>query len=225
VLRRLLRLVLLGCAGVALLWAVGLVAYRWIDPPLTPLMVIRWFEEGRIEHRPVRLERVAGILPRAVIAAEDNRFCLHRGIDWNAVEDAYEDYEKRGRLRGASTITMQTARNLFLWTGGGVFRKALEIPLALAMELLWPKRRILEVYLSSIEWGHGVYGAEAAAQAHFGKPAARLAAREAGLLAAVLPNPRRFDAGKPSDYVRRRAGLIAGRAQRLGPLAACIAPR
>jgi len=221
-LSRIGRFLALAFGIVFALWAVGLVAYRWVDPPATPLMLIRWFEEGRIDYRPVPLEATARALRNAVIASEDNRFCLHGGIDWNAVGDAYEEYETRGRLRGASTITMQTARNLFLWTGGGVIRKGFELPLAVALELLWPKRRIMEVYLSIAEWGHGIYGAEAAARRHFGKSASALSAREAALLAAVLPNPRRFDAGRPSAYIERRGAAIQRRAERLGAYTACV---
>jgi monofunctional biosynthetic peptidoglycan transglycosylase len=220
--RRLLRFALLLLGTVVLLWTACLVIYRWADPPITPLMVIRFFAEGRIEHRPVPLDRVAPALRRAVIASEDQAFCLHAGVDWNAVADVLEEYETRGRLRGASTITMQTARNLFLWPGGSFFRKAVEVPLAYAMELVLPKRRIMELYLSIAEWGHGVYGAEAAARAHFGKSAARLTTREAALLAAVLPNPRRFDAGRPSAYVERRAATIVSRMKRLGNLDDCV---
>jgi monofunctional biosynthetic peptidoglycan transglycosylase len=222
VLARALRLLAILLGVVVALWVVGLFLYRWVDPPLTPLMLIRWPVEGRLDYRPVALSATATALRRAVIAAEDNRFCLHGGVDWQAVEDVIEEYETRGRLRGASTITMQTARNLFLFTGGGAARKLAEIPLAYAMEALWPKARIIELYLSVAEWGHGIYGAEAAARAHFGKSAAALSAREAALLAAVLPNPRRFDAGRPSPYVERRAARIQALAQRLGALDDCV---
>lgn len=217
---RLLAYLVLGLVGV---WLVLVVAYRWLDPPGTPLMLLRLGEEWRLDYRPRPLAAVAPALSRAVIASEDNRFCLHRGVDWNAVEDAMEEYEARGRLRGASTVTMQLARNLFLWPGGGFFRKGLEVGIAYVIELAWPKRRIMELYLGVAEWGHGVYGAEAAAQAHFGKAAAHLTSREAALLAAVLPNPRRFDPGRPSPYVARRAATIEARAARLGELAGCVA--
>jgi monofunctional biosynthetic peptidoglycan transglycosylase len=222
VLRRLLSFALLFLGAMIALWALCLVAFRWLDPPVTPLMLIRFVVEGRIDHRPVSLGAVAPVLRQAVIASEDNAFCLHAGVDWNAVEDVLEEYEKRGRLRGASTITMQTARNLFLWPGGGFFRKAIEVPLAYAMELVLSKRRIMELYLSVAEWGHGIYGAEAAARAHFAKPAARLSRQEAALLAAVLPNPRRFDAGRPSGYIQRRAAAILARMNRLGTLDDCV---
>jgi monofunctional biosynthetic peptidoglycan transglycosylase len=221
VIRRVARAALLAVAAIIALWLAGIIAYRWIEPPLTPLMLIRLAEGEGLDHRPRPLAALAPSLGDAVIAAEDNRFCLHRGVDWNAVGEALDDLEEKGRLRGASTITMQVARNLFLWPGGGVARKAAEVPLAYAIERLWPKRRILEVYLNIAEWGHGLYGAEAASRAHFRKPAARLSPHEAALLAAVLPNPRRWDAGRPTDYIERRAGAIEARIARLGTLLAC----
>lgn len=216
--RLLLRIVLTLLLG----WTFLIVLYRFVDPPLTPLMLLRLPESGRIEHDSVPLSRVAPDLVRAVIAAEDNRFCIHRGIDWNAVEDAVQEYEADGKLRGASTITMQTARNLFLWPGGGFIRKGLEAPLALAIDALWPKRRIMEVYLNIIEWGDGIYGAEAAARYHFGVSAKQLTRSQAALLASVLPNPRKWSAGKPGPYVAGRAPRIAERIDQLGGFLDCV---
>ena len=223
--RQLLRLLAIAVLAIVGLWLVLIVAYRWLDPPGTPLMLLRYPEEGRLDYRFRAINHISPDLTRAVIASEDQRFCLHRGVDWDAVEEAIDEYEERGRLRGASTITMQTARNLFLWPGGGFLRKALEVGLAYLIELAWPKRRIMEIYLNIAEWGHGLYGAEAAAQAHFGKAADRLTQREAALLAAVLPNPRRFDAGKPSAYVARRAATIDGRTARLHSFVTCVRRR
>lgn len=201
-------------------------AYRWIDPPATPLMAIRWFGGAAIDHRPVPLDAVAPALPRAIVASEDNRFCSHHGIDFAAVQEALEEHEETGRLRGASTVTMQVARNLFLWPGGGWFRKALEAPLALAIDALWPKRRVMEVYLGIAEWGDGIFGAEAAARHHFRKPAARLTRTEAARLAAVLPNPRRWNAAQPTAYIQRRTATIDRRTDQLGPDAvACLPAR
>jgi len=222
VLRRLLRLVGLVVAGLAGLMALLIVAYRWIDPPVTPLMLLRLPEAGTIRRTGLSLDEIAPTLPRSVIASEDNRFCLHHGIDWDAVADAIDDYEEDGRLRGASTITMQVARNLFLWPGGGFLRKGIEAPIALAIDLLWPKRRVIEVYLNVAEWGDGIYGAEAAAQAYFKKPAKSLSSREAALMAAVLPNPRRWSPANPTRYIAGRAGTIQGRIGQLGPLLDCI---
>lgn len=209
--RFVVRLVSLALGLILLAWIGLLALYRFVDPPLTPLMLIRLPEVGTIDHRSVPLGRMSSELIRAVIAAEDNRFCLHGGVDWSAVKDAVEEYERRGRLRGASTITMQTARNLFLWPGGGFIRKAVEVPIAYSLELAWPKRRIIEVYLNIIEWDEGVYGAEAAARRAFGIAAARLNRHQAALLAAVLPNPREWSAESPGPYVVQRAAIIRDR--------------
>jgi monofunctional biosynthetic peptidoglycan transglycosylase len=198
------------------LWLLGLLLWRVVLPPATPLMALRSIEQGAwVAHRTVPLEAVAPALARAVIASEDTRFCQHRGIDLDAVQDALADYRERGRLRGASTITMQVARNLFLWDGGGLLRKGLEAPLALALDALWPKRRILEVYLNIAEWGPGVFGAEAAAWHWFGKPAARLSADEAARLVAILPSPRRWRASEPTPWLRGRAAIIRARSGQL----------
>lgn len=222
VVRRLLRLAGIVLAALVGLVAVLIVAYRWIDPPVTPLMLLRLPEAGTIRRTSLSLDEIAPALPRSVVASEDNRFCLHHGIDWDAVAEAIDDYEEDGRLRGASTITMQVARNLFLWPGGGFFRKGIEAPIALAVDFLWPKRRIIEVYLNVAEWGDGIYGAEAAAQAYFRKPARSLSSREAALMAAVLPNPRRWSPASPTRYIAGRAGTIQGRIGQLGPLLDCI---
>jgi monofunctional biosynthetic peptidoglycan transglycosylase len=186
--------------------------YRFVPPPLTPLMVIRLFEGNWIAKDWESYDAISPNLARAVIAAEDSGFCAHWGFDFEAIQKALRHNEKSGRLRGGSTISNQTAKNTFLWPGDTTVtryaRKAIEPYFTLLIELMWGKRRILEIYLNVVEWGPGVYGAEAAAQHHFHKPAADLTRREAALLAAVLPNPRRFNAGKPSGYVSRRAGQI-----------------
>lgn len=215
--RILLRLVKTVLLVLLVFWLGGMALFRFADPPATPLMLIRSIEGGGwIAYRPVALEAVAPALARAVIASEDARFCLHRGIDMGAVQEALDDYGETGRLRGASTITMQVARNLFLWPGGGFLRKAVEAPLALALDFAWPKRRIIEVYLNIAETGPGLFGAEAAAQAHFNKPAARLSEAEAARIAAVLPNPIRWSAARPTAYIERRAGTIRARMGQLG---------
>lgn len=212
------RIALIAVAAVAAL----ILAYRFVDPLVTPLMLIRLVQGDGMERMSRPLDAIDPDLPRAVLAAEDNRFCRHFGVDWDAVGEALEDYDERGRLRGASTVTMQVARNLFLWPGGGVLRKAVELPIAFAIDLAWPKRRIIEVYLNIAEWGPGIFGAEAAARHHFGKPAARLTRREAALLAAILPAPRTRSAGRPTAYVERRAGIIAGRIDKLGGWLDCL---
>lgn len=189
--------------------------YGFIPPPITPLMVIRLFEGDWISKDWVPYEEISPNLARAVIAAEDSGFCAHWGYDFEAIEKALKHNEKSKRLRGGSTISNQTAKNTFLWPGDfwltRYARKAVEPYFTALIELMWGKKRILEVYLNVAEWGRGVYGAEAAAQYHFHKSAADLTRREAALLAAVLPSPRRSSAGKPSNYISRRASTIQAR--------------
>ena len=213
-------------APVLLYWVAGLFLYRVVTPAVTPLMLIRSLERGEmIWQQGAPLEGVAVALREAVVVAEDSNFCLHAGIDLHAAKDALDDYVASGRLRGASTITMQVARNLFLWPGGGAPRKALEIPLALALDALWPKWRILEVYLRIAEMGPGIFGAEAAARGHFGVPAAQLGPAQAALIAAILPSPNRWSAAEPSAYVRERARAIQSESTRLSAAQrACLAP-
>lgn len=191
---------------ILILVPVGLVAlYRFARPPVTPVMVIRAIEGEEMRKSWVPLERVSPHVVRAVLALEDTRFCTHSGFDWGEVANAVGDRLKGERLRGASTISMQTAKNLFLWPDRDVTRKVLEAPLTVLIETFWDKRRILEVYLNVIEWGPGIYGIEAASQTYFNKPAARLGPREAALLASVLPNPRRWSPSRPTDYIEGRA--------------------
>ncbi len=207
---------LLRAAVLVLIASLALAAlYRFVPVPVTPLMVLRLFEGEGFAKDWVAYDEISPNLARAVIAAEDSGFCQHWGFDFEAIQRALQHNEKSDRLRGGSTISNQTAKNVFLWPGdtriGRYSRKAIEPFFTLLIEVMWGKRRILEVYLNVVEWGHGIYGAEAAAQYHFHKPASALSRREAALLAAVLPNPRRFDAGKPSNYVKRRANAIQGR--------------
>lgn len=213
-------------AAVVVLVAVPLaltLLYRIVPPPLTPLMVIRLVQGHGFDKDWVPLAEVSPHLRRAVIAAEDGKFCAHHGFDWDAIDNAIDRYESGGKVLGASTISMQTAKNLFLWPGRTFVRKGLEAYLTLYLEALWPKRRILETYLNVAEFGPGLYGAEAAARRHFGKAAAELSAREAALLAAVLPDPLDRSPSRPSTYVARRAALIDARADsvRLGADGAC----
>jgi monofunctional glycosyltransferase len=223
--RKFLRRMLWVCLAPLLLYlCVGLFLYRWVLPPATPLMVIRSVERDRIvDYRPLRSSHIAPVLARSVVAAEDSRFCLHNGVDMDAVREAMEDYNKSGRLRGASTITMQVARNIFLWPGGGAARKAVEVPLALALDALWPKQRIIEVYLNIAEWGPGVFGAEAAARHHFSVGAMQLDSLQAARLAAVLPSPRYWSPSRPGNYVRARTRLVLRESTRLGkPYVECL---
>jgi monofunctional glycosyltransferase len=174
-------------------------------------------EQGfALRQRWVDAERIAPALAIAVVAAEDQKFPLHRGFDFDSIESALERGERGHRLRGASTISQQVAKNLFLWSGRSWLRKGLEAWFTVLIEAAWPKARILETYLNIAEFGDGVYGAEAASQAYFGKPAAALGEHEAALLAAVLPSPRRMHAGRPSPYVRERAAWIRRQARQLG---------
>ena len=184
-------------------------------------MVIRLAEGNGLHKDWVPLERIAPGLRHAVVAAEDNRFCEHSGFDWAALGQVLDELRAGERPRGASTISMQTAKNLFLWPARNLLRKGLEVWLTPQVELLWDKRRIIEVYLNIAEMGPGIYGAEAAAQYHFGKPAADLSATEAARLAAVLPNPRAWSPAPPSDYIIRRGRTIQRRIQQLGPMLDC----
>jgi monofunctional glycosyltransferase len=187
--------------------------YRFVPPPVTPLMLIRAAEYGSVRSQWMPSAGIAPALGRAVIAAEDARFCAHHGFDWVEIDNAYEAYREGEKLRGASTISQQVARNLFLWPGGGFPRKGAEAYLTVLIEALLSKQRILELYLNIAEWGRGVFGAEAAAQAHFGRPAAQLSPHQAALLAAVLPNPREWSVERPTAYIAGRAGTILARMQ------------
>lgn len=174
-------------------------------------MMARWATGRPVERSAVALGAMAPALPQAVIAAEDARFCAHRGVDWDALRDVLDDSDEGGPSRGASTIAMQTAKNLFLWPSRSYLRKALEIPIALYLDLVWGKRRLMEVYLNVAEWGEGVFGAEAAARRHFGKSARDLSRREAALLATSLPNPFLRDPARPSRHQRELAVIVLAR--------------
>jgi monofunctional biosynthetic peptidoglycan transglycosylase len=200
------------------------IIYRIVDPPITPLMLIRPMEgiaQGDlvgIDKHWVSIDDVNPALLRSVIAAEDGRFFTHNGIDWKAVDQAQKRNErsKGKKVYGASTITMQCARNVFLWQGRNYVRKALEVYFTYLMEFFWGKKRILEVYVNVIEWGDGIYGVEAASQKYFGIPASQLSARQAALLASVLPNPRKWSPAAPTGYINGRASMIQGRASGVG---------
>jgi len=196
--------------------------YRVINPVST-LMVGRVILGKRIERTWVPIDRVAPVLPRTVIASEDARFCSHRGVDMVEMRAALEDAEDITDARGGSTITQQLAKNLFLWPGRSIVRKAIEFPLALWIDLVLPKRRIMEIYLNVAEWGpNGEFGIEAGAQKAFGKSSRELSASEAGLMAAILPNPKRRSAMQPRPGVRRIAGIVQTRAARARSIDACI---
>ena len=200
--------------------------YRFVQPVSTP-MLWRWLTGKRVERIVVPISRIAPTLPIAVIVAEDGTFCRNRGIDLGALREAVEEADDNiGVARGGSTITQQTAKNLFLWNGRSFVRKALEIPLAIWLNLVLPKRRVLEIYLNIAEWGpNGEFGAEAGARWAFGKSARELTPREAAELAAVLPNPVRRSARTPNGLVRRLASLYESRAAAHPAFDACVRPR
>jgi monofunctional biosynthetic peptidoglycan transglycosylase len=196
---------------------------RWIDPPYSAFMAENQFEAWThgdrsyvLRHSWVDLSRISPNLPLAVVASEDQKFPEHWGFDVEAIEKAYALNKHSHRVRGASTISQQVAKNLFLWSGRSYFRKALEAYFTVLIERLWPKRRILEIYLNIAEFGYGVYGAEAAAEAFFHESAARLTRGDAAVLAAVLPNPEHYSAVRPSAYVLQRREWILGQMQALG---------
>lgn len=218
---RLARLAL-AIAIAAPILLLALIALWRVAPPVSTLMLARYMTGRPVERTWVPLEKMAPALPAAVVMSEDARFCRHSGVDWQALGEVLEDSDEDGPSRGASTIAMQTAKNLFLWPSRSYIRKALEIPLALAIDLVWPKRRVLEVYLNIAEWGEGVFGVEAAARRYFGKGASALTAREAALLAAALPLPRARNPARPTARQQAYAGTIAGRARLSGGLLACL---
>ncbi|MFN0023200.1 MAG: monofunctional biosynthetic peptidoglycan transglycosylase [Parvularculaceae bacterium] len=189
----------------------GAALYRFAAPPGTWTMLERRLDGETVRHDWAKLDAISPHLVRAVIAAEDSRYCLHAGIDVEAIKKAAEDNKTGGKRRGGSTISQQTAKNVFLWNGGGYVRKGLEAWFTLVSETIWGKRRTMELYLNVAEWGDGLFGAEAAAQGRFGKSASDLTKQEAALLAAVLPSPNKWRAVNPGPYVRGRAATIRKR--------------
>ena len=215
--RWLLRAVLLLLA----IFATLVVLWAWA-PPLSTLMLARWITLRPVERVWTPLERMGTALPLAVIASEDGRFCRHGGVDWGALREVVVSSSEDGPARGASTIPMQSAKNIFLWPSRSALRKGLEIPAAMVIDKFWGKRRVMEAYLNIAEWGEGLFGAEAAAQRYFGKSAAQLAPREAALLAAALPNPLRRDPAHPSLRHKGLAAIILRRMAGAPGLADCL---
>lgn len=210
----LIALILLPCL---------LVLLYLVARPVSTLMLWRWMTGARVERVWVPLDQMAPALPLAIIVAEDGQFCRHHGVDLRALREAVAEADDIAEARGGSTITQQTAKNLFLWSGRSFVRKALEFPLALWIDLAMPKRRIMEIYLNIVEWGpEGQFGAEAGAQWAFRKSVRSLTAQEAAVLASVLPNPKRRSARQPGVGVRRLAGIYAARAVRSPQLGACV---
>jgi monofunctional glycosyltransferase len=210
-LRLINRIIFVAGFGAAALIIAGMV----LPVPSTD-MLARWVLRRPVERDWVGIDRISPHLVHAVVGAEDQRFCQHWGVDFNALKDVMEDDE--GPSRGASTITMQTVKNVYLWHGQSYVRKAIEIPLALVIDTLWGKRRVMEVYLNVAEWGDGVYGAEAAARRYFKVAAADLTPAQAARLAAALPNPILRSPATPNRFVRRVSGRMASGAA----LAACV---
>ena len=185
--------------------------------PVSTLMAWRWLKGAPVSRQWIDFSAISPVLPRSVVASEDAKFCRHNGIDWDALRDVIDDAEDGEVTRGGSTITQQVAKNLFLWPGRSIIRKGLEIPLAMWIDLVLGKQRILEIYLNIAELGpSGQFGAEAGATYAFGRSASTLSPREAALLAAILPNPVRRSARKPGAGVRRLAGTYMARAQAQG---------
>jgi monofunctional glycosyltransferase len=196
--------------------------YR-VGHPVSTLMLARWFTGQNVTREWLDLAEISPVLPLTVIAAEDARFCSHRGIDWDALQDAIEDAQDGDAARGGSTITQQVAKNLFLWSGRSFIRKGLEFPLALWIDLVLPKRRVLEIYLNIAEWGpNGQFGAEAGAQYAFGRSAESLSPQQAALMASILPNPVTRSARNPGAGGRRMAARYVTRARGNPEITACL---
>lgn len=212
--KRWVRAFYLGVAGAVGLPILIVLPWRWLEPPASALMMRAQAEGVEIDQRWVPWEAISPHLPIAVVASEDQKFPEHRGFDTESIRSALEEGGSKGR--GASTISQQVVKNLFLWSGRSWTRKGLEAYLTVFVEVLWPKQRILEIYLNIAEFGTGIFGAEAAAEGFFNKPASQLSAREAALMAAVLPSPKRMSPGRPSPYVEERADWILRQMEQLG---------
>jgi len=219
--RRLLR----WAVGAVLLWvaAVFVLSLSYIVlPPISTLMLARLATFRPVERTLVDLDEVSPHLPLAVMSSEDARLCQHGGVDWEVLREVVEAADEDGPVRGASTIPMQVAKNLFLWPSRSYIRKGLELPVALYIDLVWTKRRMMEIYLNIAEWGEGTFGAEAAAQRYFRKSARDLTRREAALLAAALPNPFRRNPARPSARHRALAERLMARMEATAGYAGCL---
>lgn len=215
------RLTVLKWGGIALLSVlatlfISLLLLRWVPVPTSAFMLWHRLHGNPVAYQWVPMDKISPELPIAVVASEDQRFLDHWGIDFEAVEKAMKENRYRARPRGGSTITQQVAKNLFLWSGGGWLRKGLEACLTMAIEICWPKRRILEVYLNIAQFGPNTFGAGAAAHRFFGLPPANIGGDQAALMAAVLPSPGTYRLRPPSPYVQQRAAEIRAEVERLG---------
>ncbi len=220
---RLLKWIVLALFACAVLSALPVLTFRWIDPPTSAFMLETRIEamiEGdrtyRTDYEWASLERISPHAAIAVVASEDQQFPFHSGFDLNSIRESVRASERGKKLRGASTISQQVAKNLFLWNGRSYFRKGVEAWMTVLIEAMWPKERILEIYLNIAQFGKGIYGVEAASRRFYHKPAAKLSSSEAAVLAAVLPNPIRMHADRPSAYVQTRRDQILGQMRALG---------
>jgi len=210
ILGKIFRIIWKTCLIFVILSITSVVVYKWVLVPITPLMVIRCIEqksEGKeimMKHNWVSLQKISPQLQLAVVCSEDQNYLKHNGFDFGAIQKALKENEEGKRIRGGSTITQQTAKNVFLWQGRSYLRKGLEAWFTLLIEFFWSKERIMEVYLNSIEMGNGIYGAEAASQFWFKKSAANLSKDEAAAIAAILPNPLNYKANPANNYIQKR---------------------
>ncbi len=218
--RKFLRLMGWAVGGAIALVLLVMLVFRFLNPPTSAFMLgYRLDNPGQpLAHDWVPMAEISPWMPLAVVASEDQRFPYHAGVDFEAIRQAVSEYQAGEGLRGASTITQQTAKNLFLWNGRSFVRKAIEAVLAVGLDGLWPKTRVLEVYLNIAEFGPGIYGVEAASQAYFGKPARQLSESQAALLAAVLPNPKVLSVSSPSSHLLERVAWIRGQMAQLSGL-------
>ena len=212
--------ILLGLVIISFLLVLTL---RWINPPISMMMIIQRSKavlnhrkDFRIDYRWVNWEQVTSHLPLSIIASEDQNFPVHHGFDLEAISDAVKTRINGGRLRGASTITQQVAKNLFLWPGKSLLRKGIEAYFTALIEIIWSKRRVLEIYMNIAEFGDGIFGVEAACQRYFGKPASNIRLWDAARLAAVLPYPKAMNPKRPSAYVKKRAQWIQRQIDQMG---------
>jgi len=217
--RFILRGLLQAILAFVLLSLLLVLPFRWVNPPITMVMADRWIhstEDFELRQSWLSWEAIPKHAALAVVTSEDQKFPLHSGFDLKAIQQALKERERRGGLRGASTISQQVAKNMYLWTGRSWFRKGLEVWFTLLIELSWSKQRILEVYLNIAEWGPGVFGIEAASQYHFRLPAANLTPMQAALLASSLPSPLNYNPARPAQHLHKRAEWNLQQQRRLG---------
>lgn len=217
--RRLGRYALILLAALLLLSVLIVLPFKWLNPPVTMVIADRWLSadyDYPIKKQWLDWDEIPKHAALAVVTSEDQRFPLHMGFDMEAIQQAIKERQRRGELRGASTISQQVARNMYLWTGRSWLRKGVEAWFTLLIELIWGKQRILEVYLNIAEWGPGVFGLQAASAHHFGKTASQLSPLQAALLAATLPSPLRYDPARPADHLYQRAVWNLEQQRKLG---------